>query len=182
MLGALAVADTKPQTNIPNSPIEVSIAVSMQDGRRIVNLSESDPHIDVVLRNISTKPVNIWAEDNSAGYNNLHLEITPEDQGAGARTIIIERVIRMWTRNMIHLETLMPGDSVVREVHFVNNNPIIGFAYRNFPPMNAGLSHTYKIRAVFQSPGGQGFNHSGQVWAGTATSPAQDYYFTMFSP
>jgi len=63
----------------PKAVPAIAEPLSQKDGLQVsignIELRPSDPHIDVVLQNNSDKPIDIFNEGNSWGFNNLTLEV-----------------------------------------------------------------------------------------------------------
>lgn len=175
------MADTMKPLQTVKSAISVSIAVPEEEGRRIVALSGADPHIDVVIRNISDQPLEFYADDCSAGYDTLHLELLRIDDKPLPQPIIVERSIRVWTRNRIRTVTLEPGDVMVREIHFVKDASVGGIPYSNFPLMNAADFHKIQMRAVFAVEPKQTPSNS-KLWTGQVASATNVYDVVQYSP
>lgn len=86
-LGGLTQANHFQQTKANKPPFAVSIAVPREENQYIIRLSEADPHIDVVIRNISNQPQDLFTEDDSPGYDSLRLEILRIDGKLQAITV-----------------------------------------------------------------------------------------------
>lgn len=179
--GGNAVADKIVPLQTVKPAITVSIAVPEERGRRIVALSTADPHIDVVIRNISDQPLEFYADDCSAGYDTLRLELLGIDDKPLPQPIIVERSVMMWERNRIRTVTLEPGDVMVREVHFVKDASVGGIPYSNFPPMQAGDFHKIQMRAVFAVEPKQTPSNS-KLWTGQVVSATNVYDVQQYSP
>ena len=197
---------------IPASPhpgekptLVVAIAVPEEEGQRVVRLSTADPHIDVVIRNISSQPLDFYAEDCSEGYNTLHLEILGIDDKTLPKPIVVERNVSSWYSNSIRTVTLEPGAVMVREVHFAADHSFMGHPYWNFPAMNAGEAHKIRMRAIFEFSSNNQFQQSAKAntkhltslmtsykteyqlisphpWTGRVSSAPNDYQVQQYSP
>lgn len=89
----------------PTTAPVVSEPLPEKDGLKVwvssIELSPSNPHINVVLKNISAKPINIFAENNSEGYSNLSLEIGAVDGEVLSEPLVVSREQRIWKANSI---------------------------------------------------------------------------------
>lgn len=172
-------ADTPAPTTQPT--LAVSIAVPAQNGSNIrsISLSTADPHIDVVLRNVSSQPQEFFTETCSAGYNALHLELLAVDGKTLTPPIIVRREVGSWDANAIFTVTLKPGDVMVREVHFTDDRSFFGIPYKNFPVMTAGETHTIRMQAVFEVLPGAA---PSKLWTGRVVSEPTDYRIEQYSP
>ena len=199
-----AALSGQPQDTPREEPpaLTVSVAAPKVNGKRVVDLSTADPHIDVVIRNTSRRPLELFGEDNSAGYDNLHLELLARDGRTLPEPIIVNRSISVWYHNVMQTVTLEPGEIMVREVHFTKDEPMQGPPYRNFPPMKPGDQHKIRLRAVFEvrtqrfqmrfhrrnaisvMPLAAGVTRTAQaeVWTGRVISATEDYQFNQYSP
>ncbi len=169
------------------SPLAVSIAVPEQTGQRRLLLSNKSPHFSVVLRNISLHPVSIYGEDSSWGSYNLTLEIT----AVGGRTLDKPLVVKRgwgvdhWFANRADVETLMPGDEVVRDLR-VQGTPAASLVfgdgtYRPFPLPKSTDKQIVRMRAVYtEKEDDQAARTS--VWSGQAASEARDYNVMVTVP
>jgi len=178
-LGGIAKADSVQLAPTQKPMIAVSIAVPEERGQHIIALSTADPHIDVVIHNVSNQSLDFYAEDCSAGYDSLHLELLSIDDKALPKPIIVERSVMVWERNRIRTVTLEPGDVMVREIHFSKDTTVGGIPYLNFPPMKAGDLHKIQMRAVFTVGVGQ---PRSKVWSGSIASKTDEYQVVQYSP
>ena len=164
----------------PRKPaLDVFIAVTKEHGINVFELSTADPHIDVVIQNVSDVPQEFLGEDCSGGYDNLRLMIFSIDGKALPEPITVERVVTVWERNPKHIVTLDPGGVMVREVHFKEDRSFCGIPYRNFPQMTAGQVHKFRMCAVLTV---QTSHPSPGFWSGSIASKTEDYEFDQYSP
>ena len=158
---------------------------------RYVGLRQSDPHINVVLQNTSSKPINIFEEWNSWGYNNLRLEITKVDGKVLDKPLVVRKGMMAWGANFSSAETLAPGDALVREVRLqVSKHSLdssipettadlnsYGALYWGFPVPLKGGQRLITMRAVFAN--NDSVSDTGMekkvVWTGQIASPFKDY-------
>jgi hypothetical protein len=103
---------------------------------------DSESHFHVLVKNISSKPVYIFNEDNSEGCRALSLEITEAD---GTKIVLCNQPIS-WTTNMIATERLDPGECQIREIYYATNSSN-GHRWSAFPPpANSEIT----LRAIFE--------------------------------
>jgi hypothetical protein len=152
-----------------------------QQPRTLSSFSPDDPHIDVVLQNISPQPISIHQEWNSWGYFNLSLEISKINGKPLPKPIIVKREGGQWTRNFAEAQTIVPGESIVREVHFppVNGKKLKAFiggdGYYSHFPSKPNSYVVYTMRAVYQDAQSDRERDAPPAWTGKAASPLLDY-------
>lgn len=155
--------------------------------QRGIELSPVDPHIDVVLQNTSSQPINVFQDWNSWGFNNLCLEITKLDGKVLSPPLVVKRGMGKWTRNFAEAQIIRPGEAIVREVHLYN--PSLKSAkgdyhlpsgyypeqlYSNFPfAKNSPRQMT--MRAIFQNASTARQQYAAPTWTGKITSPLGNY-------
>jgi hypothetical protein len=155
--------------------------------QRGVELSPVDPHIDVVLQNTSSQPINVFQDWNSWGFNNLSLEITKLDGKVLSPPLVVKRGMGAWTMNFAEAQIIRPGEAIVREVHLYNPSLKVikgdyhlpsGYypeqLYGNFPfAKNSPRQMT--MRAVFQNSSTDHQQYAAPTWTGKVTSPLGNY-------
>lgn len=155
-----------------------------KDGLKVsigsIELRASDPHINVVLQNTLAKPINVYAEWNSWGYDNLTLQITKLDGKVLDEPLIINKGLMAWSRNGPTTEGIAPGEAIVREVRLdspdqqspIRNGPF----YLGFPLPPQGASRQISMRAVFENEQNVTLGQEKKlVWTGRIASPFKDY-------
>ena len=172
--------------------LEIQISASVSErGDKFVILDPIQPHFSVVLRNASDKPLQIYAEGNSSGYDNLHLEITAVDGKALATPLVVERGPRAWRANMASTETLAHNAAIVRETYLhvpaeirhpetpatleegtEDLNPF-GEDYWFFPFPKKSTRNTVTMKAVFEIKSGS--RPTPGIWAGRIESAPLTY-------
>jgi hypothetical protein len=149
------------------SPISVSIAIPVHHGHRSLNTAD---HFHVVVVNASDKPVRLWSDRFSWGYDNLSFELVADD---GAVTPITKKP-RGWDKNFPDWLELPPGGSYVLNVDWFSaagreiweNAPLAGGA--------APKPRLFKLRAVYEiKPDGESKKLG--VWTGKIASPVDVY-------
>jgi hypothetical protein len=116
-------------------------------------------HFHVLWRNTSDRPLRIWAESSSWGYESLSFEIT---DATGKHWRALKRKA-VFTRNIPTYVTIAPGQTLVKRVFFGDTT-----AWENFP-LEKDQPFTVRIHAVFQvapSPEATQF----AVWTGRIES------------
>ena len=178
--GGVVKANHSQQAKANKPPFAVSIAVPREENQYIIRLSEADPHIDVVIRNVSNQPQDLFAEDASPGHDSLRLEIFRIDGKPQAITVRRNGSnVLVRSLSISGFVTLQPGESLVREIHFTKDRAVGGIPYSGFPPMQAGETHKIRMRAVFrvgiwQAPP--------WMWRGDIVSKTNDYQVQQFAP
>lgn len=118
----------------------------------------------VVVENVSAADAYVWAEGNSEGHGTLSFELTEAD----GTKVVVRRVDRDWTKNILRLEKLAPGGYHVRVIEY---DPPAGKAteWEGFP--SSGKDREVTLRAVFEQPKA---DWAGKLspWAGRVVSPA----------
>lgn len=153
--------------------------------------SPDDPHLNVLLRNVSAQPISVHQEWNSWGYFNLSLELTKINGDPLAKPIIVKREGGQWTKNFAQAQAIQPGESIVREVHFLpaDGKKLRAFMggeggfYLHFPKpslvrRNGGIGpDIYTMRAVFQDSSSDNDQDAPPAWTGKVASPPMEYVF-----
>ncbi len=168
--------------------ISISPTYKREEGRGGIGLEPSDPYIDIVLQNVSSKPLNIFEEWNSSGAYNLTLRITEVDGKTLDNPIIIHRSGLEWGGNVGSLRLIEPGEAVVREVRLHVPAQIFnpaapktdsdlkphGYRYWQFPVPDKDRDRQIILSAVFAND--LDHNEGGtKVWTGQIASPPTDY-------
>ena len=174
-------------SSIPPSEVVIS---PMGMPPRVLQLSPSDPHLHVVIQNVSTQPLRIWHEDNSWGYGNLTLEVSAIGSRYLPQPIKMVRAITEWLRNDATFTTLPPGEMILREVtleipkgHPDSSARQKRWPYKGFPLEDIGATssfavHSFEMRAVF-AIGQDDWTQRADVWTGQIASPAHTYVLNM---
>jgi len=97
-------------------------------------------HFHVLWRNTSDRPVRIWAESSSWGYESLSFEIT---DAAGKHWRALKRKT-LSTRDIPAYVTIAPGQTLVKRVFFGDATAWEGF------PVEKDQPFSVRIHAVFQ--------------------------------
>lgn len=162
----------------------VAEPLAEKDGLKVsigsIELRPNDPHINVVLQNTSAKPINVYAEWNSWGYDNLTLQITKLDGKVLDEPLIINKGLMVWLRNGPTTEAIAPGEAIVREVrlHLPDQQSSIrnGQYYWEFPFPPQSASRQISMRAVFENDQNVTFGQEkNPVWTGRVASPFKEY-------
>ena len=198
---AIAPAQSAPEVAKSGAPTALA---SKQSGLKIsiaptfrrpddfsIELHQGDPHINIVLQNVSDKPLSIYEEWNSWGAYNLHLEINAIDGKTLPKPLVVSKGMMGWRANFPSTEMLDVGGVAVREVRlhlpkqiFAPKAPLTaedlnsrGPFYFNFPFPPADNSRTLTMRAVFENAKTDGSAKLTPVWTGKVTSPWTQYRF-----
>ena len=159
----------------------VAEPLAEKDGLKVsigsIELRPSDPHINVVLQNTSSKPIIIYDDWNSYGFWNLALEITSIDGKILDKPLFVQRTRHMaWSRNGPTTESISPGAAIVREVRLHLPDQKLrphGQFYWDFPFPSESSFREVSMRAVFANDDNQ--SGGGKVWTGRIASPWKDY-------
>jgi hypothetical protein len=122
--------------------------------------SGPNAHFHVLWRNTSDRPLRIWAESSSWGYESLSFEIT---DATGKHWRALKRKTAALTRNVPTYVTIAPGQTLVKRVFFGDTKAWEGFPAEKDQPFSV------RIQAVFQvaaSPEAAQF----AVWTGRIES------------
>jgi hypothetical protein len=162
-----------------NSEISVSIAVpcssstiatltknSDTNETRVLSASWSN-HFDVLLRNVSDKPQNIWEDDNSWGYDALTFELKDET----GKTWAVRKSFVAFHANAPAFWTLKPNDTLVIDVYFANDQKSDWQKWKGFP-----RNQTVSMRAILENHD-DGASRKCSVWTGRAASEWNKYHF-----
>ena len=162
-LGTIVVADDVPE---PMAPVKVSIAIPIHHGHR--SLNDGD-HFHVLVTNVSNKPIRLWTDRFSWGYDNLSFELI----GADGKVTRIAKKPRAWWKNYPDWLELEAGGSYVLNMDWSSekgrgiwdNVPTAGGKER--PPL-------VKLRAVYEVLPDDESRKLG-VWTGKTSSPVGTY-------
>jgi ribulose bisphosphate carboxylase small subunit len=116
-------------------------------------ITGTESHFDVLIENISKKPVFIFNEDNSEGCETLSLVVTKPD----GTSMVLHNEIDMWITNNISLHRLLSGECQVREVYYATNAAYLAETHVRKPfwhawgtlPFLDGTSEKVTIQAIF---------------------------------
>jgi hypothetical protein len=173
------------ETPVENNGLKVSISAPYKLNERLLTL-QSNPHINVLLQNTSSKPINVFEAWNGWGFNNLTLEVTKIDGKVLDAPLTITKGRLSLTENYPSTETIGPGETLVREVLLYVPpkiwNPASqepdsipnGSLYLEFPFPVRGARRQITLKALFEiqeESQGEKLN----VWTGKIASPPLDY-------
>jgi hypothetical protein len=149
-----------------NSVSAVAAPLTLSFAERSV-YSGPKAHFHVLWRNNSNRPLRIWAESSSWGYQSLSFEIT---DATGKHWRALKRKIVL-TRNIPTYVTIDAGQTLVKRVYFGDTRAWEGF------PLQKGQPFSVRVHAVFQvapSPEAAQF----AVWTGRIESSEITVTFT----
>ncbi len=174
-VGAAQAAPAGISVGAPDIPIAEKDGLKVSIGS--IELRPNDPHINVVLQNTSAKPINLFSEGNSWGYNNLTFEITKVDGKVLDKPLIVARDYVPWRANMLSYQVIDPGEAIVREVRLQvpeTNGVIRRNFYGNFPFPSQGTQSQITMRAVFGNDDSNSYKGK-KHWTGRIASPFKSY-------
>jgi hypothetical protein len=144
------------------SAISISIAIPVHHGHRSLDLND---HFHVLVTNVSDKPLRLWTDQYSWGYENLSFEQILDD----GTVIEIRKKAREWRKNFPDWLELQPGENYVLNVLLSpdvwDNAPIAD--QPNKPKL-------VKLRAIYKVPPDEQSDKLG-VWTGKIVSPVGTY-------
>jgi hypothetical protein len=129
-----------------------------------IHLSQAGDHFNVVLTNITEKPVTVWKEWSSWGYFCLSFQLT-DDSGKPTRVF---KKSRVWFANAPDPMTIPPGDLAIFDVSF---NPS---EWEGLPPLKPGEIQRVRMVAVYEVTPSKEADEMG-VWVGTVSSTDHTY-------
>lgn len=150
-----------------NEAISVSIAIPEHHMHR--SLNEYD-HFHVIVTNKTDKPIRLWTDRFSWGYDNLSFEITGDD----GKVTKVTKKPRGWRKNYPDWLSLGPGESYVLNVDFFSE---VGQGIWDNVPKPTKTSTTkrlIKLRAVYEVMPDDESRRLG-VWSGKVVSPVKTY-------
>jgi hypothetical protein len=162
-----------------NSELSVSIAVPCSASGHATIAKNSDTndarvlstswgnHFDVLLRNVSDKPLNIWQDDNSWGYYALNFELMDES----GKKWVVTKIPVAFHANAPSFWTLKPNETLVIDVCFTDDQKSDWQKWKGFPH-----NQTVSMRAIFETQE-DGFSKEYSVWTGCAVSEWNKYHF-----
>ncbi|HVS73754.1 MAG TPA: hypothetical protein VHQ47_21205 [Phycisphaerae bacterium] len=128
---------------------ELRVMVAVPEG----GVWDDSRPIEVVLENVTGKPMELFQSWNSWGYSNVRLEWEAEGQRG-----TVKRVARAWSANFPSTTTVPAGGAMVREVTMGDN-------WTGWPALKSGMKLT--VRAMYESN-----QKGGKGWLGEAESEA----------
>jgi len=152
----------------------------------VLRIKSSLRHINVAIHNSSKYLVRLWDENNSWGFDNLHLEITaladePDDKLVSLeKPIIVKRNGGVgWSANFPQVCPLPPGEILVRDVELPvkKDNKLTrlsAWSYLDFPLPEGALHKKMRMQAVFTIPEDDS-TKTYHVWTGRIVSPVSTY-------
>ena len=172
-----------PSLYVPDPPVAAdALRVTVAALESSVPRFTDRPLFHVVLLNVSDEPLEVWAEDCSAGYGSVTLEVLALDERPLDPPIEVRRLQTVWTHNCIRSVALGPGEVAVRAVRLYNYGPgdreipdwrlPDGEAYKGLPALDWNAHHI-RLRAAFRSS--PDFVRAERLWLGSAVSEARDY-------
>lgn len=157
LLSARSQAEDMPDA----APIRVAIAVPQHHVHRSLNERK---HFHVIVTNTSDKPVRLWTDRFSWGYDNLSFDLIGDDGGV---THIAKRP-RDWTKNFPDWQVLAPGEVWVIDVDWFSDDGRA--SWENVPASDAAVKpKLVKLRAVYEVKPDAESKELG-VWTGKVTS------------
>ena len=127
---------------------------------RTIELYQPSQHFDVVVTNVSGRPVRLWREWCSWGYFSLSFVVTGED----GKSVAVRKKPRGWFKNYPDATIVPPGDHLVFEVSFDDAT------WQDPPLPERGRSRTVKLKAEYAVGSDERSEELG-VWTGRASSP-----------
>lgn len=114
----------------------------------------------VVLTNVSDRPVRLWREWCSWGYFSLSFVVTGED----GKSVAVRKKSRGWDKNYPDATIVPPGD------HFVFRVSFDDAIWQDSPLPERGRSRTVQLKAEYAVESDEQSEKLG-VWTGRASSP-----------
>jgi hypothetical protein len=174
-----------PATSVGAAPAALKVTIAIPEmglaagdfrEPRTINDQQADAHFDVLIENVSSQAVYLWDEGNSMGYDNLSFEITEAD---GTKLELVRQEIA-WAKNVFEADRLEPGESQVREVHYVSEKRYYAVRHYSMPlgyawdppfPFEINKQKTVTMRAIFeQKPEEVSTHWNWQPWVGRVVS------------
>lgn len=140
-----ALGDKAP---VPPAP-EIRVVVATPEGGGWMVRDEKSA-VEVVVENVSGKPLSLYQSWNSWGFDNVRLEWE-----VGGKTGTVTAMDRSWSKNFPSTTTVPPGGAIVRQVD-------IGNMWFGWPALKEGMK--LNLRAVYES------KQEGGGWLGKAES------------
>jgi len=155
-------------------------ADSKAPAQRVIRFHSRPRHFNVVLRNISRRPLRLWGEENSWGFYNLRLEITGLDDKV-QKPISVRRGPVGWGGNGPRYVVLPPGEMLVREIELAltaEDGKVTSTArsYYNFP-FPADLMERKIQLVVYYTVEPSDEAKTNGVWTGMIATPRTDILF-----
>lgn len=198
---APVAAQTQPATPVAPAALEIQISASLKNNGKFFTLGQGHPYLSLIFRNVSAKPLQLFEEWNSWGFNNLHLEITAINGETLPQPFVVKKTGRQdWFENRPSFESLSPNQSMVREIRLHvpaairhpdtppaedeirEDNENLASMQRNeywfFPFATCYDTKTITMKAVYEvSPDKGRLN----VWSGRIESPLLTYEISRYT-
>lgn len=149
------------------SEIKVSLAIPQicdyrgQPRPRSLAVQGPTDRFEVVIENVSSRPLQVWAEGNSAGDETLSFQVSD----ASGHVTVVQPVSREYTKNLMQTVRLMPGETCIRSVYYNTNPP----SWIDFPRPATGQPIKTTMRAILNQPGPPS-KQNPELWNGRTTS------------
>jgi len=164
---SLVIAGPTNAADPQDEPITVSIAVPVHHQYR--SLNDGD-HFHILVKNVSDKPVRLWTDRFSWGYDNLSFELIGDD---GTITTI-QRTPRSWTKNFPDWLEVAPGECWVIDVNWFTAKVKDIWEKAADRPESSPKPKLVKLRAVYEVHPDAESKKLG-VWTGKVLSPVGTY-------
>jgi hypothetical protein len=147
--------------------ISVSIAIPEHHMHR--SLNEYD-HFHVLVTNNSEKPIRLWTDRFSWGYDNLSFEIIGDE----GKVTKVSKKPREWTKNFPEWLSLGPGESYVLNVDFYSERGQAIWNNAPKPTKGGSAKRLIRMRAVYEVTPDDESGKLG-VWTGKVVSAVRTY-------
>ena len=177
----------------PIAPVPLAVSIVIPDGISgdAIVLGDRSYHFDVVIQNVSNRPVRLWSYNCSWGFDNVSLQVLAINGKRLSKPILLTRGVTEWTANMPTPRVLPPHGIVVQEIHLYSDGQKVppgeagklpdgvytlpgGDVYINFPLPKRGEREQVEMRAFFDIPTDVWAKQDG-IWTGRVTSAVNDY-------
>ena len=160
----LAVLAVRGRAVEPQAPASLAVRIvptrHQEKIGRTIELYQPTQHFDVVVTNVSDRPVRLWREWCSWGYFSLSFVATGED----GKSVAVRKKPRGWDRNYPDATIVNPGDHFIFEVSFDDA------IWQDSPLPEKSRSRTVRLKAEYAVEGDVQSEKLG-VWTGRVSSP-----------
>jgi hypothetical protein len=148
---------------------DLALQVSTPNGNEHrIEYRDSKSHFHIVLTNTSVKPLKIWADSNSWGYDALSFRLTYD-----GRTFDAKRPPAIFTLNFPRAITLAAGQAQVMDVYFGDPKEWMGFELPANGETHVSLCADFRVESSKEA-----LEYS--VWTGTISSECMRFTFVRW--
>lgn len=148
---------------------DLAVQVSASDGsEHRIEYRDTTSHFHVVLTNTSARPLKIFGDSNSWGYDLLSFRLTD-----GGRTFEAKKPPAIFTRNIPQTITIGAGQAHVVDVYFGDPKKWLGFELPENGEKQMELCANFSVKASEEA-------RAQNVWIGSISSECLSFTFVRW--